>query len=128
MGGFGALDIARLRPGRFCAVGADSAALWFHGAESAPGAFDDGADFSRHDLIALSRRANPYGMTPLCLDVGTDDPFRTTDAALVRELRANRARIEFHVWPGSHDGDYWRAHWDRYLKFYANQLPACRIH
>jgi S-formylglutathione hydrolase FrmB len=41
MGGFGALDIARLRPGRFCAVGAHSAALWVSGGQSAAGAFDD---------------------------------------------------------------------------------------
>src|SRR6266516_2493938 len=38
MGGFGALDLARLAPGRFCAVGAHSPAIWFHGADGAPGA------------------------------------------------------------------------------------------
>ena len=31
MGGFGALDLARIAPRRFCAVGAHSAALWFSG-------------------------------------------------------------------------------------------------
>src|SRR3989442_16032210 len=36
MGGFGALDLARLDPNLFCAVGAHSAALWLHGGESAP--------------------------------------------------------------------------------------------
>jgi S-formylglutathione hydrolase FrmB len=28
MGGFGAYDLARLDPGRFCAVGGHSAAIW----------------------------------------------------------------------------------------------------
>lgn len=34
MGGFGALDLARFSPTRFCAVGAHSAALWFRGADT----------------------------------------------------------------------------------------------
>jgi S-formylglutathione hydrolase FrmB len=55
MGGFGALDIARLDPRRFCAIGAHSAALWFHGADTPAGAFDDAQDFSRHDLLAFAR-------------------------------------------------------------------------
>jgi enterochelin esterase-like enzyme len=126
MGGFGALDIARQYPERFCAVGADSAALWFRASDTAPGAFDDAADFARHDLIALARGQTPYGRTPLWLDVGTDDPFRATDTALARELRARRVNVEFHVWPGGHDGDYWRAHWQRYMAFYAAQLRRCR--
>jgi len=33
MGGFGAYDLALLHPGRFCAVGGHSAALWFEGGE-----------------------------------------------------------------------------------------------
>jgi poly(3-hydroxybutyrate) depolymerase len=45
MGGFGALDLARIAPSRFCAVGAHSAALWFRGADTPAGAFDDAADF-----------------------------------------------------------------------------------
>jgi S-formylglutathione hydrolase FrmB len=37
-GGFGALDLARLHPRRFCVVGGHSAALWRSGGETAPGA------------------------------------------------------------------------------------------
>lgn len=33
-------DLAMLHPGRFCAVGGHSPALWFDGGETAPGAFD----------------------------------------------------------------------------------------
>jgi enterochelin esterase-like enzyme len=28
-------------------------------------------------------------------------------------------------WPGAHEGDYWRAHYARYLRFYADALAAC---
>jgi S-formylglutathione hydrolase FrmB len=56
MGGFGALNLARLDPRRFCAVGGHSAALWASGADSAAGAFDDAADFSRNDVIGTATR------------------------------------------------------------------------
>lgn len=51
MGGFGALNLARLEPGRFCAVGADSPALWTAAEETAAGAFDDAEDFAANDVL-----------------------------------------------------------------------------
>lgn len=52
MDGFGAFgDIALHHPGRFCAVGGHSPALWFEGGETAPGAFDDAADFETNDVV-----------------------------------------------------------------------------
>ena len=125
MGGFGALDIARLHPGRFCAIGGHSAALWQYGGRTAPGAFDDAEDFARHDVVAAASRSNPYGGTPVWLDVGTDDPFRAADTALAQELRSHRARVALHVWQGSHDGSYWRRHWGAYMAFYADALAGC---
>jgi S-formylglutathione hydrolase FrmB len=74
MGGFGALDLARLAPGRFCAAGGHSAALWLAASETAPGAFDNAQDFARHDLYGAASRGNPYGTTPVWLDVGSADP------------------------------------------------------
>jgi enterochelin esterase-like enzyme len=126
MGGFGSLDIARLHPGRFCAVGADSAAIWFRGADSAAGAFDDGEDFSRHDLLATAASANPYGSTPLWMDVGRSDPFRAADTALAHELRGDGARVTFHIYPGGHEDGYWSSHWRQYMRFYARALSRCR--
>src|SRR5438067_3429393 len=49
MGGFGSLDLARLAPGRFCAVGGQSAAMWFRGADTAAGVFDDAEDVAGQD-------------------------------------------------------------------------------
>ncbi len=125
MGGFGALEIARLHAGRFCAVGADSAALWFAAGDTAPGAFDDAADFARHDVIGIARDANPYGAIPMWMDVGTQDPFRAADTALAHELSAHGANLQFHVWPGGHESGYWAAHWASYLGFYARALARC---
>jgi S-formylglutathione hydrolase FrmB len=121
MGGFGAYDLARLHPGRFCAVGGHSAALWTAAADSAPGAFDDRADFDRHDVIAwAAAHRHPYGGVRVWLDGGDADPFHAADATLARELG-----IPLHAWHGGHDFDYWNAHWRDYLGFYSRALAAC---
>jgi S-formylglutathione hydrolase FrmB len=109
MGGFGALDLARLAPTRFCAVGAHSGALWRTGGETPEGAFDDAQDFASHDVMHLPFRYRG----PLWVDVGDGDPFRRTD---VEFAQSHRARL--HVWPGSHEWSYWNAHWTAYLRFY----------
>jgi len=125
MGGFGAYEIARLDPGRFCAVGGDSAAIWPAYADigaQGPGAFDNASDFARNDVIAAAK-ANPqlYGHAQLWLDVGAQDPyFYYTDQQL-----ANILHIQLHVWPGGHDFGYWNAHWGDYLGFYAHAFATC---
>jgi S-formylglutathione hydrolase FrmB len=122
MGGFGAYDIARLHPGSFCAVGGHSAALWNSGGESAAGAFDDAEDFARNDVIAIARARGraAWGRARLWLDGGSEDPFRAGGEALATALG-----IRMRHWPGAHEGDYWRAHYARYLRFYADALAAC---
>ena len=117
MGGFGALDLARLYPRRFCAAGGHSAALWASGGETAAGAFDDAQDFARHDVV---NSRFPF-RGPVWLDVGASDPFRAADTAFAR---AHRLRL--HVWPGGHDGAYWASHLRAYLRFYAQALRSCR--
>jgi S-formylglutathione hydrolase FrmB len=123
MGGFGAYDIARLNPGRFCAVAGHSPALWRTGGETAPGAFDNGEDFARHDVIAAAR-ANPsaFGRGRLWLDAGDEDPFRPGDDAMTAALGS---RVSAHTWPGGHEDDYWNAHWPDYARFYARALARC---
>lgn len=124
MGGFGAYDIARLNPGRFCAVGGHSPALWSTGGETAAGAFDSANDFAHHDVIGAAR-ANPhlYGKTPLWVDAGASDPFQPGVKALRAALGS---RVSAHTtWPGGHEGDYWNAHWPSYARFYAHALANC---
>jgi poly(3-hydroxybutyrate) depolymerase len=122
MGGYGAYEIASLRPGAFCAVGGHSAALWLHAGDSAPGAFDDAEDFTAHDVIARGRQDGPnaWGRAKLWLDGGSDDPFHAGDAALATALG-----VRLHVWPGGHDSTYWHAHYRDYLRFYAGALATC---
>jgi S-formylglutathione hydrolase FrmB len=117
MGGFGALDLARLHPARFCAVGAHSAALWRSGGETPAGAFDDAGDFARHDVMGLPFRYSG----PLWMDVGSADPFRAADEAFARAHG-----VTIHVWPGAHETSYWAAHMRDYLRFYAGALARCR--
>ena len=124
MGGFGAYDLARLDPGRFCAVGGHSAAIW--PTFTSPGidspAFDNAGDFTRNDVIAAAT-ANPklYGHAQLWLDVGAQDPyFIAADQQLASALH-----IHLHMWPGAHDFTYWNAHWSDYLGFYAPALATC---
>jgi enterochelin esterase-like enzyme len=105
MGGYGAYAIARLDPGRFCAIGGHSAAI------------DPGFD------VIAAATANPelYGHAQLWLDVGAQDPsFTATDQQLASALH-----IPLHVWPGGHDLGYWNAHWSDYLGFYAHALATC---
>jgi enterochelin esterase-like enzyme len=122
MGGFGAFDIARQAPVRFCAVGGHSAAVWTAAGDTAPGAFDDAEDFAGHDLVAAARARGraPWGTARLWLDGGTADPFRPGDTALATALG-----IPLRHWPGGHDSAYWHAHYGRYLRFYASALAAC---
>ena len=123
MGGFGAYDLARLHPGGFCAAAGHSPALWRSANETAPGAFDDAADFARHDVVrrALGLRATKH----LWLDAGTADPFDPGDDAFVARLRRGGVRITVRRWPGGHSGDYWRAHWPAYVRFYTRALGDC---
>jgi enterochelin esterase-like enzyme len=59
--------------------------------------------------------------TPVWLDGGSDDPFRSADRDLARILH-----IRYHVWPGGHDSAYWSAHMPAYLRFYSGELARCR--
>ena len=122
MGGFGAFSVARQRPRRFCAVGGHSAALWMRAGDTAPGAFDDAADFGRNDLLALARERGrrPWRGARLWLDGGTADPFRAAGESFARSLR-----IPMRHWRGGHTGAYWHARYGTYLRFYARALAGC---
>ena len=126
MGAFGELDIARLWPRRFCAVGGNSPAIFLFGAQSAAGAFDDAEDFPRHDLLAVAR-ADPriYGRIPLWIDTGTEDFFRQADTEFAHLLRGGGEQVTFHVWPGGHAEQHWDGHFPLYIQFFARALAGC---
>jgi S-formylglutathione hydrolase FrmB len=125
-GGFGALDIALKNPGRFCAVGGHSPALWFDGSETAPGAFEDAADFEANDVVGtVQSDPEAFGDTKVWIDYGTEDPFRVYDEGFVTALEAGNADLSAHSWPGAHEGGYWNTHWPDYQRFYVNALKHC---
>jgi S-formylglutathione hydrolase FrmB len=126
MGGFGAYDLALHHPRRFCAVGGHSAALWFESGETAPGAFDDAADFNRNDVVGTVRgSSDAFAGMRVWNDYGDEDPFRVYNEGFVDYLRADGADLSAHSWPGGHDNAYWNRHWPAYLRFYANSLANC---
>jgi S-formylglutathione hydrolase FrmB len=126
MGGFGAYDIALKNPGRFCAVGGHSPALWFDGSETAPGAFDDEADFERNDVVeTVQNDPNAFGNARVWNDYGETDDFRPYDEGFVAAMEAGDADFTTHSWPGGHEGSYWDAHWPAYQRFYVNALNHC---
>jgi len=108
MGGFGAYDIALKNPGRFCAVGGHSPALWFDGSETAPGAFDSAADFDRNDVVGTVQ-ADPeaFGDAKVWNDYGQTDDFLPYDEGFVEAMEAGDADFTTHSWPGGHEGSYW---------------------
>ncbi|MGH2907229.1 MAG: alpha/beta hydrolase [Solirubrobacterales bacterium] len=127
MGGFGALNLARLHPGRFCAAGGHSPALWQTGGETAAGAFDGAGDFTQNDVIAVAR-SNPAAFkgTRIWIDAGDQDPFQPGDKAMIAALQAGGVDLTTHSWPGAHTGEYTNAHMTTYFRFYARALARCR--
>jgi S-formylglutathione hydrolase FrmB len=107
MGGYGALLLGS-RARRFCAVGAQSPALWLSPGETAPGAFDDAEDYERNDVFKLQPPR------PLWIDLGARDPFH--DATLTY---ARNTGVHAHVEPGGHDAKLWNAFTSKFLRFFA---------
>ncbi len=108
MGGYGALLLGSRKRG-FCAVGAQSPALWLSPGDTAPGAFDDAEDYERNDVFKLRP---PH---PLWIDLGASDPFRTATLTYAR-----RAGVQAHLKPGGHDAALWNAFMPQFLRFFAH--------
>jgi predicted esterase len=126
MGGFGALDLAREHPDRFCAVGGHSPALWQSAGDTPEGAFDDADDFARHDVLAAAANSEALGSEPIWLDSGDADPFRSATDTIAATLRSSGHDVRIQHSPGGHEGDYWNARMSAYLRFYARALAHCR--
>jgi predicted esterase len=90
------------------------AAVWFRGADTPAGAFDDAEDFARHDVLAAARSRRVYDVA-VWIDVGRDDPFARADAAVARALSEHGARVRYHLHRGGHGG--WTGRMPQYLRF-----------
>jgi S-formylglutathione hydrolase FrmB len=127
MGGFGAYDAVLKNKGRFCAAGGHSPALWTSSGQTAPGAFDNAADFARNNVIGAARSGSrAFIGLPIWIDRGTSDPFVPGDAAFISALRSDGATLTAHTsWPGGHNNGYWDKHWLAYFRFYTAALGSC---
>jgi hypothetical protein len=97
-----------------------SPALWRNFADSAPGAFDDAADFAR--ATAFGRQRTLEGI-PLRIDCGEEDPFYAATKAYRRDFRIQPAG---GFQPGGHDVGYWRRMAPSHVRFLARALAGVR--
>jgi enterochelin esterase-like enzyme len=103
MGGYGALLLAEhLGSQRCAAVAVDSPALWLHPGDSAPGAFDNRADFVSHDVVANARDLSGI---PVRIAIGTSDPFYSATKVFGTKLPSPPTTA---FGPGGHDVAFWR--------------------
>jgi enterochelin esterase-like enzyme len=122
-GGFWALSIVLRQPETFGAVGGHSPALYV---DNAP---------PTHNPLLLAQSAEfPPGAQPrFWVDVGIEDPARTTIEEFAERLRARDIDPGLTINPtGGHTIEYWAAHVTEYLAFYGQlwprqieDLPSC---
>jgi S-formylglutathione hydrolase FrmB len=103
MGGYGALLAGEEHGDVFGRVAAASPAVWQRGADTAPGAFDDVADFAAHDVLRGIPRLTAAGVQ-VRVDCGLSDPFAST----ARELLARIPGVVGGLKPGHHQASFWR--------------------
>jgi hypothetical protein len=117
MGGYGSLRLAgRLGAARVAGVAAESPALWRHYGDSAPGAFDDAADFARHTVFG---RQHDLAGIAVRVDCGQSDPFYD---ATRRYVRGFRDRPAGGFQRGGHKTGYWRRMAPAQLAFLGGSL------
>ncbi|GAB2970616.1 alpha/beta hydrolase [Nocardioides montaniterrae] len=121
MGGFGAMHFAlQLGPAMVKGIGAMSPALWHHYADSAPGAFDDEADFAASSLFG---KQGELSQTQLRIDCGESDPFYSATKDFRAGFPAGHTPAGgFSL--GAHNGDYWRRVVPHQLEFLGQALSA----
>lgn len=140
MGGYGALHIAFRHPELFASVSANSAALlnklpnvrFANPQQSilvrllhAFGTPPDPAFWHRNDPLALARTANLAGLK-IYLDCGTEDDygFEHGAQALHDILASRKIPHEFHLYPGSHNWQYFAAHLPAVFEFHSRAFDA----
>lgn len=119
MGGYGALLAAEtLGPSRVAAIAATSPAVFptYPAARRVnQGAFDDQADFDRHDVL---RGLDRLKGVATWLDCGTSDPF----AGVVSSMRRRLGAPAGGMFGGCHDGSYWHRRAPAQLQFLGRHL------
>ena len=122
MGGLGALQIAMRNPSIFGVVGAHSPSirlawdseLWFL----------TGENYLEHDPIWLSRNGSGEERMAYWIDVGAEDWWRPNIEELHAAFESAGLAVSWHVFPGTHEAEYWIDHVPDYVRFYSDTLRA----
>jgi enterochelin esterase-like enzyme len=121
MGGYGALRLAGvLGPRRVAAVSAVSPALWKSFRDTAPGAFDDAADFAAQDVMGHQEALRGI---PLRLDCGRGDGFQPA-VEVYRDGFPHDQAPSGGFQRGGHDDAYWRRMAPAQLAFLGEHLTS----
>jgi hypothetical protein len=118
MGGYGSLLAAERTAGKFFAVAVASPALWISAGATAPGAFDNAADYHRFDVFADEQRLT--GLT-VRVDCGLSDPFYQATRQFVARLPPGH---QGSFGPGAHQAGYWRSVAPAQVATIAQALPT----
>jgi enterochelin esterase-like enzyme len=122
MGGLGALNLAFQHPDVFGVVGGHSPsvrlqpdpALWFL----------TGQNFWDHNPIWLAQHQPGLNSLKIWLDDGTEDVWLPNIEAVHAALVGEGLDVEWHVFPGPHEAEYWINHVPDYLRFYSASLAT----
>lgn len=137
MGGYGALKLALKYPALFSAAVSHSGAVGFaslpwegerrrpYAAEFGP-VFGDDPGGGPDDLFAIAERADRSALPALRIDCGTDDELIASNRAFHAHLDRLGIPHEYAEFPGGHDWDYWDAHVQEALAFFARELKIER--
>jgi S-formylglutathione hydrolase FrmB len=117
MGGYGALLIAgRLGSARVSACVAESPALWLRPGDTAPGAFDDPADYEANNVFGRQQRLDGIQVR---IDCGRSDGFLP---AAQQYVRGFSPRPSGGFQPGGHTLAYWRKMAPAQLAFVSDSI------
>lgn len=144
MGGYGALRFAFARPELFGSVSAQSPAL----ITETPQQLDDdlknagrlgnllGSVFGNPIEVRHWRANNPFDLArknrtqiqgqAIYFNCGSEDEYGFAAGAtkLDNELRGERIKHEFHLYPGGHDAEYFLSHLADTMEFHSRAFPA----
>lgn len=118
MGGYGALLLAQ-REGRqrIVAIAVDAPAIFRSAGATAPGAFDDAADFEKNDVMTANAKLAGIPIRVVC---GTQDPFYDAVKAFV--ALPHSPPVEAVYDKAGHTPPYWRTQTAEQLTFLAAHL------
>ena len=126
VGGFGALDLARKQPERFCAVGAHSPEIWARFGDAPKGLFRDAADFAEHDLLGLAIDGTFPRLKALRIDVGSEDLQLADVVRFVQGVRDAGQEVAYtKPFEGRGTVVHWKDNSGNLLRFYAKALAGC---